>query len=737
MAKKLFIGYDLGDGETITDMAILDDSQIKSGNRVSFAGMTMPDNNTPGQAIPTVFGLDRETGSVVFSSSIVSDPEAVEQIRSNFKRRPSDLVAPVDETRRAALIRTLQEGFPDRDTAPELYTEPLLTFADAVKQFTDALFTDGNYNQVIASAAVGCQEIVFSVGHPTRWDELDAAIYRAILMNTVIGEDTFASVPASLVMAAESRAAFLYIKNNTGMADILPKGKCALLIDMGSSTIDLTVMAADSHNHVYNSGSNYLGARGIDYLIMDWYLDHLRQDPDDWAEYERLVEKNPTMRQAAVLCCRRAKEDVYSQGSGKSHILFADFAPVRVRRDEVTRLATEQPLAPILLRYFNVPQQELFEMGSSSWTELFRRFLTDQKYAMAQQELDIARIILTGSASKMPFAREIVADVFEDAEVLNDGNPSRSISMGLSLVGPSNDTSLGFQQELISLVDNDLPDIIQNDLPSLAGRLATVIDGVVMDIVQTSIAQWRSGAIRTLNDMTASIEKACRDDQLEKLLNKSPEYKEVIHDWLIRDVGQDIALKLKKVCDRYGLQELDLDQLNLMQVSGITIGGKLVVAPGEEIVKTMSTVLSLVAGIISAAIMPTVLGIVLGVIMVISADIGITLFMLLMAIPGEGWALLIALGGYLAFKAVKNGMSNARDQLTAKLQAANLPLWARKLIKDEKIRQKIAETDMKSKIRNSIMEPENVREIVRSVSDRLSVIIMKRAEDIKYVIESK
>ncbi len=133
MAKKLFIGYDLGDGETITDMAILDDSQIKSGNRVSFAGMTMPDNNTPGQAIPTVFGLDRETGSVVFSSSIVSDPEAVEQIRSNFKRRPSDLIAPVDETRRAALIRTLQEGFPDRDTAPELYTEPLLTFADAVK----------------------------------------------------------------------------------------------------------------------------------------------------------------------------------------------------------------------------------------------------------------------------------------------------------------------------------------------------------------------------------------------------------------------------------------------------------------------------------------------------------------------------------------------------------------------------------------------------------------------------
>ena len=50
MSKKAFIGYDLGDGETITDFSILSDNQIKESVQTVFVGMTMPDSNTPGQA---------------------------------------------------------------------------------------------------------------------------------------------------------------------------------------------------------------------------------------------------------------------------------------------------------------------------------------------------------------------------------------------------------------------------------------------------------------------------------------------------------------------------------------------------------------------------------------------------------------------------------------------------------------------------------------------------------------
>ena len=737
MAKKLFIGYDLGDGETITDLAILDDQQVRAGSRVDIISMTMPDNNTAGQAIPTVYGVSRETGRIVFASSILNDPEDVRNIHSNFKRCPSDLMAPMDEPRRLSLMNALQQGWPAREDYPELYTEQLMAFAEAVQSFTDALFTDEKFCQVIASSAVGCREIVFCVGHPTRWDEFDAAVYAGILRRTVIGQSRFRNVPATLVMAAESRAAFLYVKNNTGMVDIIPKNQSALLIDIGSSTIDLTALSADSRNNQYNSGNNYLGARGIDYLILEWYLERLRKSPEDWEEYEQLIAANPTMLQAAVLSCRKAKEDVYSQSSGKSKILFANFAPMRVNRDDITALAQSMPLQDVLSRYAQLPDEVRNDMGRRSWTEQFEEFLNRSKREMTRQKLNITRIILTGSASKMPFVHDIVSRVFDKAQVLNDADPSRSISKGLALVGPSNEKSLDFQTELNELVRTDVPQIISDDLSALAGPLARHIETVVVGIVQDCFREWQSGAITTLEQMSWKIERACSEDCLDELLSQDREYNEIIQAWLVDTVGRDIAIRLKKVCDKYGMAGINLDQLNLLKVSGIDLGNKVVVTPGAEIVDAIANAVAVVAGIITTVILPVVLVIVLEILALVASNIAWLLCSALMLIPGWGIAILIGLAGVAVFNAMRKGMDGAKQMLLDKLQAANLPQKARKLISENKVMQKLNEARLHEKIEESIMEPRCVDQIVSSISDKLSLLILKRAEDIKYVLESK
>lgn len=46
---KAFIGYDLGDGETITDMVVLDIDKQKQLVRTDFSDMPMPDSTTPGR----------------------------------------------------------------------------------------------------------------------------------------------------------------------------------------------------------------------------------------------------------------------------------------------------------------------------------------------------------------------------------------------------------------------------------------------------------------------------------------------------------------------------------------------------------------------------------------------------------------------------------------------------------------------------------------------------------------
>lgn len=116
--QKAFIGYDLGDGETITDFSILSDNQIKESVQTVFVGMTMPDSNTPGQAIPTAYGFDQHTGKILFASSILSDPGAIHSICVNFKRRPSDLLDKDLLLHAPLLFKALQKNCPLKVSGP-------------------------------------------------------------------------------------------------------------------------------------------------------------------------------------------------------------------------------------------------------------------------------------------------------------------------------------------------------------------------------------------------------------------------------------------------------------------------------------------------------------------------------------------------------------------------------------------------------------------------------------------
>ena len=738
MSKKAFIGYDLGDGETITDFSVLSDNQIKESVQTVFVGMTMPDSNTPGQAIPTAYGFDQRSGKILFASSIISDPGAIRNICVNFKRRPSDLLDKDLLLSAPLLLKALQKKLPTENEWPLLYTESMRAFIHSVITFTDALFGDPVYQEFVRSSAVDCESIVFAVGHPTRWDDLDVALYKAILAQSILGKGSYAGKPTDLVMAAESRAAFLYVKDKAHKS-VLPKDTCALLIDVGSSTIDLTAMTADSRNHQYNSGSNYLGARSIDYIIREQYLKRLSRNPDDWQIYNSLMQQNPTMDMALTLCCRKAKEDVFSISAGKAYILFSDFPPMRITREEVEEAIRTMPVGPVLRQYIGLPDKEAKAMGEKSWAVLFQEFLQEKKEEMDTQGLHIGRIILTGSASRMPIVPVIIKKVFHDLpqdSVLADMNPSRSISMGLALVGPSNEKSKGFQRDLEVLMKETVPEVVEQDLPKLAEELAGIIEGIVNEIVKSNILRWRRCEISTLNAMMDTIKRECNQNQLNHRLAKNKQYNDAIKHWTVDVVGKDIAKKLQVICQKYGVDDLSLDQLNAMKVASIDVGG-LNFNPMADIMDGIVGVLAVIAGVIAAIILPTVLGIVVGLISWISVGLAIFLLDILLMLPGVGWAILLGLVGIAVIKAAAQGMEGAKRDITRRLQEANLPQWVRDRMTDATIDKKLAEAGMKEKIKAAILEEKSKKQIVAAVTENLSRQIAKRAEDIKYVIESK
>lgn len=736
MALKTYVGYDLGDGETITDLVKLESGE--STRKTVFDDMTMPDTVMSGQAMPTVFAYD-ESGTVIFSQTVTADPVAVSNIVINFKRRPSDLLDKRAQEDPAQRIDFLKEAstWPSASVWPAGNTPEMLSFKQNVIAFTNAIFTDPNYAARLKSVASNSDEIVFCVGHPTNWSALDVAIYRLILKTTVLGAGRYEGKKSSILMEAESRAAYLYARDLKAFG-ALPQGSSVLLIDIGSSTIDLTAMTAAANNHQYNSGSNYLGVRSIDFMIRNWYLEKLKQQPAMWTMYLSLLKNNPTIAGALTLSCRRAKEQVYSSPAGIAQIYFGPFPGMKLTAKELDAIIESTPVSATLQEYIHLDNGEAVRMGDRSWKQLFKEFLQDKKAEMAKQNVKVGYIILTGSASRMTFVPQIVREVFNDvsADSLKyDMDPSRTISKGLALVGPSDVISAAFQQDLNHLIDQKLGKIIEDNIPALGKEMGTVISGILTPKIKGYIKDWRRGDIRTLNQMNQKVKNACSNANLTNLLTNNASYKQTIENWLKNKVGKDIAVELKKLCDKHGVQGIDVKDLNIMTMPQFTVGA--IPLNPLQFMNTISTVIALIAGVISAASITTIMAVIIVVISLISESLAAALFWALVGMGPVGWAILAGVVGIAVAALVSGGFDSFKDMFQDKVMDWNLPELARKTMTDEKINKSLADADLPKQIEDAFKNQKLKDELVSKVSANLKGQVAKRAEDIKYAIESK
>lgn len=736
MARKTYVGYDLGDGETITDLVTLETG--KSTSKTVFDNMTMPDTTISGQAMPTIFAYD-EGGNVIFSQTISADPEAVRNIIINFKRCPSDLLLNTSNKSVGEQIELVKKSksWPSAAVWPEGNSPEMQNFKASVVAFTNAVFKDVNYANRLKSAAQNSDEIVFCVGHPTKWSELDVAIYELILQTTILGSGKYEGKTSSIIMEAESRAAFLYSKDVEAFGK-LPKGSSVLLIDVGSSTIDITAMTATSNNHQYNSGSNYLGARSIDFMIRSWYLDKLKQQPANWSMYQSLVASNPTIASALTLSCRQAKERLYSSPSRKSVIQFGMFPGVRLDEEALDNVVDHTPIADILKETIHLNAQECALMGNKTWKELFREFLSEKKEEMTKQGIHVGCIILTGSASRMPFVPRIILEVFNEvpADSLKyDMDPSRTISKGLALVGPSNEKSRVFQDDLNHLVDEKLGKIIADNIPALGKEMGAVISEILIPKMKGRVVDWKEGRIETLDGMNAKIRSDCSEQNLTKLLSNNPKYIKAIEKWLKDMVGKDIAVELKQLCDKYGVRDIRTEDLNIMAMPKLSIGD--IPIDPLEFMDAVGAIISIIAGVVAASSIATIMAVVVVVLSVISESLAASLFLALVGMGPTGWAILAGVVGVAVAALLSVGFDSFKSAFQKQVMGWNLPGFARKIMTDAKINKSFADAKIPDQIEAAFKDPTLKDEIVKKVSANLKGWIEKRAEDIKYAIESK
>lgn len=736
MAKKTYVGYDLGDGETITDLTTLEPSMLTT--HTNFDDMTMPDTTKAGQAMPTVFAFD-EDGEVIFSDTIIADPEAVRNIVISFKRRPGDLLKGGDSMPTAEQIDFVKKcsDWPDASVWPDGNSPEMLSFKNSVITFTDAIFKDRNYANRLKSAAYDSDEIVFCVGHPTNWTDYDIAIYELILKNSILGLGEYEGKKSSIIVEAESRAAFLFSKDEKAFGR-LPKGSSVLLIDVGSSTIDLTAMTASSNNYQYNSGSNYLGARSIDFMIKNWYLAKLRQEPANWHIYQSLVKMNPTIPNALTLSCRKAKEGLYSSTKGMAVVHFGLIPGQRIVAEELDAMIELTPISDILREAIYLSGQECARMGKKSWKELFKDFLIEKKAEMTKQGIKIGVIILTGSASRMPFVSKIVREVFNEVSsdsLKYDMDPSRTISKGLALVGPSNEKSKAFQNDVNRLVNEKLGGIIEADIPALGQEMGKVISNILIPKMKQHIRDWKSGDIITLDAMNDRIRADCSEKNLTSLLSNNEAYQSAVKGWLKDKVGRDIAVELKGICSKYGVQDLDIDDLNIMSMPKITLGS--IPLNPLDFMDTIMAVVAIVSGVVAYASIGVIMGVIVVVISIISESLAASLFVALVGLGPIGWGVLGAVVGVAVAALVAGGFDAVKESFKDRVMGWNLPRIARQLMTDEKINRSFEDADLPRQIENAFKDEKLKSDIAGRISENLKGQIEKRVEDIKYAIESR
>ena len=743
----LNIGFDIGDAETV--VAFL------KGNSDQVTNATMPGKTAAGQAIPTLYGYTKN-GKLQLADSVASDGTGLQKVAMNFKRCPSDIIT-ADQKRKVELkdMKTDAELW----NQPEMNTLKVRDYDEKLNTFIKVVFTHPDFEKILATQLDGCDECRVCVGHPTRWNPFEVRIYEAFLRHGILGQRELLGKKLFLEVERESRASFLYLRD----AYQLQGAKEFIgVIDVGSSTIDISVMKnGDARDRVYDDGQNFLGARSIDYLIMEYCIDKLSKG--DMAEDFRDIfavdsngkRKNPGAWDHMLINCRFAKEALFAaSGDDKSRlkkwINILDFPPVMLKYSDLVDDICNRPVANVLKKYCDLSDEDYARMGNKNWKEAFREFLTVQKDKMAAKGISLSQIFMTGSASRMFFVRDICRDVFPEIKnsqsLMSDTEPSIAIANGLARVGVTEEKAKDFTKEVNEFLDasEGLRSIVKSRVPDLISDVAGPIVDVIRDkIIVPNFNNWKAGKITTINNLMAEIEGALRDEKrFNLILQQDKGFSRAAAVWICSKLGNDIGTKLVSIATNYHVHDFKADDLNAFKLdvdsiySGRNGALNLVDKFGYE---QFSSLISSVLGIIAFFISPYVVGVLVGLVAFISESAFWSILMAMMSIPDPLWLLLMAFLGITGAALTKTVFRNNKGKIEEWFQNRDLPIFVRKKVDVRKLIETFnADRDeIVKKLEASFNDGSKQDEIAEKISTTIRPQIEKKADEIKFAIERR
>ena len=333
------------------------------------------------------------------------------------------------------------------------------------------------------------EETRFIVGAPSGWTTEERERY---------GQTLRSAGPADLCVVPESRAAFL----NAREAGHFREGEMrstVLVIDIGSSTTDFTIVQNLQEQAAADFGHVRLGAGLIEAAILEEVLKVQAASN----EIRAVLERNPHLRSICEARCRDAKEAYFSaQSLGKDASQLKPLIEV-VDSTNILRISVDDRLMEKVL---NQPFEEL---EGESWLGCYRNELKTVKDKWGKTQ--IAAVLMTGGGAKMKFTRQICEQIFSESRLIVDPSPELCIAKGLARVGRVDHRAKRFLAQIQSEGRDNVAKLVSEHIDGLFGPLAEQLAAMMVErVVKPRTYQWRDGEISTLVDYEQQIEADLR-----------------------------------------------------------------------------------------------------------------------------------------------------------------------------------------------------------------------------------
>ena len=471
-------------------------------------------------------------------------------------------------------------------------------------------------------------EDAFVVGCPAGWNATARARYRELLMRAGLREPQVIS---------ESRAAFLYAKYAKTVAlDIDVLSKTALVIDIGSSTLDFAYIVGGRETGVGTFGDIALGGGILDEELLRLCVEQSRERD----AIRRVFQESRSWYSYCEIEARRLKEEYYTRllddpsASVKKvlRICYDGVQKLTLKLDgDLARQLTEKPLNALQGRSFTQAVQDALDHAV--------RLTADDPPCL---------VLLTGGASRMPFFRQLCREAFRDAAVVCCPEPEFSIAKGLSYAGWIDSNLREFRKAIEKeITEERVAYTARKAMPQLIPPVTeALVDLLIEEAAVPVVTDWQKGRIGTMEEMDAQLKQ-----RVTEVLD-SPMARDALtpalRNWL-DEVGTQLQALVDPICDRYEVPRKEM-ALNLTAVSS-----------GPE--KLPLDAKGLTGMNLIGALMTVIVSVLLGLLC-----------------GGSGVA-LIAAGplGFLAGALLGTAVSLfGMDALTGVMMKANLPLLLRK-----------------------------------------------------------